>query len=384
MFRIDLHVEVKCASPPDLITHFAGNGVTVEDVQPIDSLTFSCRIAQKDYEAFSEVLKKYGAECIVRKKTGMRLRIKQLKKRPVLIFGVLLLVICVLFLPGRILFVRVTGNVKVPSNLIVEKAAQNGVYFGAARAQIRSEKIKNLLLSEIPELQWAGINTYGCVAVISVQELIENRNEREDYVANNLIASDDGIVTDISVTRGSTLCKVGQAVKKGQVLVSGMSDYGICLKETGAEGEIYANTGHRLRVLTPRTVEKKTATVKTETRYGIILGKKLINFYKGSGISGTNCDRMYSQCYIVLPGGFQLPLSFVKEEIVYYDTEEASVPDSEMVWLNTASENYLLSRMVAGEIRKKNVAIKFEDDLCELYGAYQCREIISRYQNKGA
>ena len=41
---------------------------------------------------------------------------------------------------------------------------------------IRSEKVKNSLLQRIPQLQWAGINTDGCVAVISVREKTAIKN----------------------------------------------------------------------------------------------------------------------------------------------------------------------------------------------------------------
>lgn len=42
--------------------------------------------------------------------------------------------------------------------------------------------MKNALLSAIPELQWAGVNTYGCRAVISVRErtLPERKPEPEN------------------------------------------------------------------------------------------------------------------------------------------------------------------------------------------------------------
>jgi hypothetical protein len=49
-------------------------------------------------------------------------------------------------------------------------------------------------------------------------------------------------------------------------------------------------------------------------RYSILLGKKRINFYKGSGIYDGSCVKMVSQYHLTLPGDYVLPVTVVKEE----------------------------------------------------------------------
>jgi len=383
LFLDQMKLEVKCASIPELLTKLTDGGVTIQEMEYVDLLTFNCCVPWKDYRKLLYILDKCGAEGKILRRKGFLLILGQLRKRPVLLFGVLLLFALILFLPTRILFVSVTGNERISTRQILERAAANGVSFGTSRQSIRSEKIKNALLADISELQWVGINTYGCLAVISVQEHSEAAEKPLLPSMDGMVAAKDGIITDISVTRGTTLCKVGQAVKRGQLLISGIADYGICVKETGADGEIYAQTGNVLRVVSPRIGAKKGIINRTQKRYSIILGKKLINFYKDSGISGGSCDRMYTQSYLILPGGLQLPISFVIEEINYYETELISISENDMDWITTSAENYLLDHTVAGEILKKTVSVKFYESVCELYGVYQCREIISRHQNKG-
>lgn len=383
MFRDEINLEIKCASVPELLTKLADSGIAIRSIACIDLLHINCCVQRKDYRRVLQILNKCGAEAKILKHTGVFQKINQIRKRPVLLWGVFLLLVLVILLPTRVLFVCVNGNEQISTSWILEKAAEKGVYFGASRQHIRSERIKNALLADIPELQWIGINTKGCVAVISVEERSKQLENPLFPSQTGIVSAKDGIITDISVTRGTTLCKVGQAVKKGQLLVSGIADYGICVKETGADGEIYAQTGNVLRVLSPRKAMKRVSKNDTCKRYGIILGKKLINFYKDSGISGANCDRMYKQSYMVLPGGMQLPVSFVVEEINSYKTEQYSLPDDKMDWINAAAEDYLIGHTVAGEILKKSVSVKLQDAYCELYGTYQCREIISRHQNKG-
>ena len=53
--------------------------------------------------------------------------------------------------------------------------------------------------------------------------------------------------------------------------------------------------------------------------FGILFGKKLINFFKDSGILDSTCVRINKMYPFVLPGGFMLPISLIKQEIIYYD-----------------------------------------------------------------
>ena len=169
-----------------------------------------------------------------------------------------------LTVPGRVFFIEIEGNQQIPDRLILEVVQENGIQFGAVRRDIRSEKIKNILLEKIPQLQWVGVNTNGCVAVISVRER-QFENDSQEYSFGSIVASRDAIIQQITVLRGTQLCKVGQAVKAGEILVSAYKDYGISVKMTGAKAEIYGQTEHNLDVgitsgqsfALPQTCEKR-------------------------------------------------------------------------------------------------------------------------------
>jgi sporulation protein YqfD len=147
-----------------------------------------------------------------------------------------------IFLPTRVLFIHVEGNSTVEERRILEAAQECGIRFGASRRQVRSEKMKNRLLEKVPELKWAGVNTSGCTAVISVREQ-PVQEQRTGYTGiSSIVAACDGRITSCTVTKGNGLCAPGQVVQKGQLLISGYLDCGICIRVTGAEGEIFAET----------------------------------------------------------------------------------------------------------------------------------------------
>ena len=100
-----------------------------------------------------------------------------------------------------------------------------------------------------------GVNTSGCVATVSVRERTDPEVTEQDSAVSNIVASRDGFIVSATVTRGNFLCRVGQSVKAGQVLISGYTDCGICIQATRAEGEIYAQTSRDFAAVTPRRVD---------------------------------------------------------------------------------------------------------------------------------
>jgi sporulation protein YqfD len=285
----------------------------------------------------------------------------------------MLIIILSLILPSRVLFVRVEGNAEIPTRYIVETAERCGIGFGASRREVRSERMKNMLLDHIPQLQWAGVNTYGCVAVVSVRERTEPPATVETHQVSSIVAQRDGVVQSCTVTRGTAMCTVGQAVTKGQILISGFTDCGLCIQADRAEGEILALTNRSLNVLTPENGAVRVSERQSTKKFSLIVGKFRINFYKDSGILDSTCVKMYSENYMTLPGGFRLPVALAVEERIFCHIGQSAQKDYSQTLMDFA-QRYLQSQMTAGQILRREEQI----DGCQLEGQYACLEMIGQ------
>ena len=228
-----LLVEITSADTVGLLN--SCRNICLHGVNYRDDLTFCLEIDHNDYKLLRNIAEKQGACVKIVSRFGLLWTLLGLLKRPVLVVFMAFLLCVSLFLPSRILFVSVEGNATVPTNEILEAASACGIKFGAMRRQVRSEKMKNALLQALPKLQWAGINTSGCTAVISVKEkTVKEHKEKSENCVSSIVAARDGIVQSITVYEGNPLSKVGQAVKAGQTLVSGYTDCGIVIRATQA------------------------------------------------------------------------------------------------------------------------------------------------------
>lgn len=372
-------VTVVCADLSELLFDLNMLGVSLHHLCRIDDLTASFCVQQGQYNAAVAVIKKLDGKIVNSIPASANIVLKGLLRRPVLILGGMLLLFLTFYIPTRILFVTVSGNERIPRKQIIASASDCGVGFGVARHEIRSEIIKNRLLSALPELQWVGVNTRGCVAHISVRERTVQEPKRNEPMVSSLIASCDGVIREMTVRSGNAISRVGQAVKKGQLLVSGYSDCGRCIYGTRADAEIYAQTSRTLRLSVLTDSLKRDVCSSSSRKYGLIVGKKRINFYKGSGIYDTTCVRMYMEYPLTLPGGYILPIALaVQEEIDCEPVPESVSPAKSKAVLDQFARSYLESQMIAGKVEQGNCQLTESDGALHLRGKYICDEMIGQ------
>ena len=355
-------------------------GIRLTDVIPQDELTVSFTCSRRWLSAIKRICDKRGDKLSVQAEIGLYYRGISFLHRPVIAVWAAVLLGLTLWIPTRVWFFQVEGNEQVPSRRILETAGDCGIRFGVSRRAVRSEKMKNTLLEKMPELKWAGINTSGCTAVISVRERQRALQPAVSAGAGSMAAVRDGFITSCTATRGKLLCAPGQAVKKGQVLISGYNDLGICIQITGAEGEIYARTSHEFQAVTPSDCLVRGSRLGQKRRYSLILGKKRINFLKDSGISDTTCGRMYEEYYITLPGGFRLPVKVGVETLTFWSGNLREIAPEEVKPSMTAfAERTVLRQTVAGKILSGQTAVTSEEGRFLLTGRFFCEEMIGRF-----
>ena len=369
----EVTVEITSADISAVLTALVESNIVLHHVQIISDLTARMVVSRHDFKRLKVILRRRGEDDRIVRRSGIYWGMKNLLRRPILVIGLSLLAFLALYLPSRVLFIQVEGNSLIPAKLIMEQAQEYGVTFGANRREIRSERVKNGLLGAIPQLQWVGVTTEGCVARIHVRERSEPEQPQQNFAVTSIVASRDGVIKSFTAHRGSALCKVGQAVTKGQVLISGYTDCGLSIRADQAEGEIMAQTNRQISAVTPDFQLTKGSIIRSEKKFSLIIGKNRINFYKDSGILDTTCVKMYSENYMTLPGSFYLPVILLTEEWIYYDLTESETVDAETVLLDFA-DRYLASQMIAGQILHRSEAV----DGNVLEGEYACLEMIGQ------
>lgn len=345
----------------------------------LDELTCTVLVSRL---AVNQVLRMSGKNgfCIsVTRKPGIFWQLQKVRKRPVLLIGCVICFLFYLLIPTRVLFFQVEGNNRIPDKEILEAVSASGISFGASRRTIRNENVKNRILTAIPEVQWAGINTTGCTAVISVKEKKPAPVPAVSEGISSITAECDGIISTVTATRGNILCSIGQSVKKGEILISGYLDCGLAICATQAEGEVYAKTEHYLTAKTPANYCVRNGKTAIHRHVSVLVGKKRINLWKCSRIWDSSCGRIYKQKYVTLPGGFKLPIAICID--AFYSSELNNLPvdpDNSVSLLHSESDQYLLDHIIAGKVDTCESIFAMDSSTFSLNNHYYCTQMIGK------
>ena len=131
----------------------------------------------------------------------------------------------VVLLSGLVWDVRLDSESGFSESEVREMLEDTGFGVGTVWAAADLEEIENRLLSKYPELAFVHINRRGTVAYVLALEKEGYRLPIDTlYSASNIIATQDGVIDEITVSEGKALVKVGDTVRKGDILISGVID----------------------------------------------------------------------------------------------------------------------------------------------------------------
>jgi len=376
-----IRIQVISADIPYLMTKMSQAGVMLSQIQYEDRLTIRASVGPNEWKNLRQWLDRYGCRWQIVEDSTLKFLWRKMKQNCILLTGGIILILLTLILPRFVLFTQVSGNREISESVIIDTLKRCGFSAGMPKSQLHTEQLKNAVLDAMPELEWIGIQTSGCVAQITVKEGERIKNIKNDEKnVGNITALIEGVVLSATAERGTVLVSPGDAVQKGQILISGYTDCGIILRAQKPEGEVFAQTIRDIHAVCPGFQTKRLEKTKEVQHFSLRIGKKLIKFYKDSGIYPGSCVKMYSEEYWELPGGYRLPIAWVVERVAYYETAEESVSSDVMhKQLLYCAKKQLQEMMIAGTILDAQADYTILQDVGSLCCRFTCQESIGQY-----
>ena len=216
-------IEVKGNFCERFLNLAVNKGIKIKNVNKVNSEKVYMCISVKDFLKIKSVAKMSSCKVSVRKKAGLTIKRNKYKKRNALIIGVIACVITVYWLSNCILSVEITGNQYVSTEKLKASLKNKGVKILGSN-NFKGKEVANKLLSENPEISWVGVNIKGnkvLVEIVEKNELPEVYNPELKY---NIVSDADGVISTYYLKKGFAVVGKGDTVKKGQLLVSGITD----------------------------------------------------------------------------------------------------------------------------------------------------------------
>ena len=131
-------VKLVSADIPGCLRVMQQQEIVVWDVKPLSILTITFQIRFWDYRKLRQLMKRRGASMEMIGSLGMFWKILPILHRPILVLGISVILLLSLYLPSRVLFIRVEGNTTIPTQWILEQAQECGIRAGCHTRSVRS------------------------------------------------------------------------------------------------------------------------------------------------------------------------------------------------------------------------------------------------------
>lgn len=253
------------------------------------------------YKQLRSIAKKSGMKMHILKKYGLRFWLAKNKVRSGLAVGTVAFFLILITLSQFAWRIEVVGNTEIEDADIIAEFESYGVKTGAKISDLNLKSITESVLRDMPELSWAKVNKKGSMLCIEIREKRKIPEFYDDSVPTNVVASEDGLVLSCDVLRGTEEVKVGSAVRRGDLLISGIVPH-----RDGSEELLHAD-----------------GIVRAETKDNFSVSRQNLNVY---------ALKDYKKRYELFFFGFVIPIGvnptgdLINENASYLQSGDAVLP----------------------------------------------------------
>ena len=184
-----------------------------------DARTLVCECRSADLSAIAGLAQEKGwrvenVRPVRLSAVGMRL-----KRRPGIMAGLLLALAGLIVLSQFVWRVQISGAGAYRADL-VSFLQDSGYHAGVSKNSVDAKALESALVYRYPQIAWFHVYVTNVTLVVEVSPGVA-MPETQDDVFGHVVAERDGIIHSIQVFAGAARVKVGDVVRRGDVLIEG-------------------------------------------------------------------------------------------------------------------------------------------------------------------
>ena len=291
-----------------------------------------CRFTRSSARELLARAGKNGLDVIPLRRGGLPILWHRFIHRPGLVIGTVLALAILAFSRLFLWEVSLVGCEDAVKEELLAELDGLGLGLGAFLPHVDTDKIELELRRTDARVGYVSVNLVGTVAFVQVKEA-EQKSDLTPMSAANLVAKKDGLVILPMIFEGECRVEVGEYVRRGQLLASGIldSESGTA-RITRAAGQVLARTEEIITVSVPFAYEEKTYTGESfceiELQFFGLCGK----VFKNTGKLSSLCDIIVKN-RILCAGARTLPVGITLTRYYAYTYQSAGRTATEALGL---------------------------------------------------
>ena len=268
-------LQIEGVYPERLVSLLEAQTVPLWDVHRPRPGALVCTLPARDFPRLRSLNRRCRCRVHILKKGGWRFRLRRLWHRRVLVLGMAVLLLVTPWASRRVWFVEVQGCERMDEAVLLEALREQGICQGRDLCKLPLSDLADFVAARYEELAFVELHVDGIFLRIRAREALAEGERLDQNVPCDLVSTREGVVTKVSAYGGRAQVKVGDRVKKGQLLIAGRvtARDGSMTYTTHAYGEVLAAVLYKAQVEAPKTQVEWAETGEESPCAALYLGK---------------------------------------------------------------------------------------------------------------
>ena len=354
------------------------NGIFLWGIKREKASIIHTNISIKDFKKIKRITKQINCRVHIERKKGLPFFLDRYKKRKIFVIGLIAILLIIFGTSNFVWNIEVVGNEKINKDELIQELKEQGLEIGTPKRKINKNEIINTIRLKRNDVSWVGINIKGTNVTVKIVETEEKPEiiNQDEYC--NIVANKDALIQKIDSTKGTSVVKEGDLVKKGSILIGGWMEG----KYTGVRyvhgaGKVMGKVWYTETARVQLKEEKIEKTGKKEKKYRINFNNFQINLYKTLS-KFEKYDTIYTDKKVKIFSDFYLPVSFTECDNfeTISKTEEYTQEEAKNIAIERAEKKLAEQVTNSDDIQDKKINVITTNDYVEVEVIYEVLENI--------
>ncbi len=345
-------------------------------------------VSKRDFSKIQDYAKKTNCDLRVIDKRGLPFFMYKYKKRKCFLIGVFLFLILILYSNIFIWKIDISGSDIYTREEILSYVNDTLVKPGTKKSDVNCKDMEFILREQYSKIAWISCYIKGTELHIEISDTIDPDKIESSNTPCNIVAIKDCSICEMITKSGTAVVEQGEAVTKGQILISGVveiyNDYDelVDINFLAADGYVYGEVIYNYKDSFSVKYYEIEYTGNEAVYYSIAFADKMCTPYIPK-IKYSYYDIVTTTTELKINDTYTSPISFYKTTVKEY------LPVSKTYSMEEATKKaekkldlYIKNLKKKGvEILENNVTIEFVDNEFVASGTIITKELIGVPQN---
>lgn len=214
-------IKLVCARPEKMMNILISEGISMHNIVRESLHETTAIISNSCYGKVCSFSEENGCNVYLLEEGGLPMLLKIATARPMLIATALLGFIALLMLSNRIFFIETIGCDSISTDTIIELLEKGGVKLGVRKNSLDIPALEESLIESDKKISFVDIRQDGVKLTAFIHEVDSIVTEGSEEAPSSIYSNKDCIIVSIVAEDGKAMVQSGNAVKRGQLLISG-------------------------------------------------------------------------------------------------------------------------------------------------------------------